>query len=88
MQAFRKVSRRKGVNGDKAYTRAVGKLPEYISISPITIVCPKCKAPSGDVCEVLLGGGLETVHVERIKAAAAMDLVVKERFSHSRKLSK
>lgn len=61
------------------HTPSVDKLPEYIAISPITLVCPRCHAEPGDVCEVVLGEGLEIVHVERIKAAAAVDFIAKER---------
>jgi hypothetical protein len=38
---------------------SVDKLPEYVAISPITLVCPRCHAEPGDSCEVLLGKGLE-----------------------------
>jgi hypothetical protein len=57
----------------------VDKLPDHIAISPITIACPKCKAAPGDICEVLLGGGMEIVHVERIALALAMDVAAKAR---------
>ena len=52
-------------------------LPDHVAISPIAIVCPRCHAEPGDVCEVLLGEGLEIVHVERIKVALAMDVAAK-----------
>jgi hypothetical protein len=58
----------------------VDKLPEYIAISPVSILCPKCQAKPGDACEVMVSEGLEIVHVERIKAAAAVDFIAKERF--------
>jgi hypothetical protein len=58
--------------------RKVVELPEYVAISPTGITCPRCKAEPGKVCEVLLGDGLEVVHVERIKLAAALDVSAKE----------
>jgi hypothetical protein len=48
-------------------------VPRTVAVSPITLTCPKCHAVAGDVCEVLLGQGLEIVHVERINAALALD---------------
>jgi hypothetical protein len=50
----------------------VEKPPLSIAISPVTLACPRCGAAPGVVCEII-GGGVEVVHVERIKAAAAMD---------------
>jgi hypothetical protein len=66
----------------------VEELPEYVAISPIALVCPRCKAEPGDVCEVLFGEGLEIVHVERIKLALAMDVSAKDRIAHARIPSK
>jgi hypothetical protein len=58
------------------------KLPPYIAISPVTLACPRCGAAPGRVCEILDGrifdGKVEVVHVERIKAAAAMDSAAKK----------
>jgi hypothetical protein len=53
-------------------TPNVDKLPEYVVISPMAIVCPTCEAKSRQVCDVLIGDGVvtEVIHVERIKAAA------------------
>jgi hypothetical protein len=45
----------------------------------MSLVCPRCNAEPGEVCEVLPADGLEIFHVERIKAAAAMDLLAKKR---------
>jgi hypothetical protein len=36
----------------------------------MALVCPRCYAVAGQVCEVV-AGDLELVHVERIEAAAA-----------------
>jgi|HubBroStandDraft_4_1064222.scaffolds.fasta_scaffold1920052_1 hypothetical protein len=47
-------------------------LPQRVTISPIALVCPRCGAWPGHVCE-LFEGEVEIVHVERIKKAAAMD---------------
>jgi hypothetical protein len=63
------------------------KLPEYVAISPITLVWPRSQAKPGDVCEVTLGEGLEIVHVERIKTAAAVDFIAKERLYAAFRLS-
>lgn len=54
----------------------MNKIPKYIPISPITIPCLKCKAKPGYACAVL-GEGQEIVHVERIKAAAALDSIAR-----------
>lgn len=54
------------------------KLPAYITISPMKLVCPHCQANPGEVCETAFGGERELVHVERIKAAAAMDVAAKK----------
>jgi uncharacterized protein (UPF0179 family) len=53
------------------------KLPEHIAISPITLNCPRCSAQPGQVCDIF-DGEVEVVHVERIKWAAAMDVVAKK----------
>jgi hypothetical protein len=55
----------------------MAKLPKYIAVSPITLVCPRCKAKPGKVCEIF-DGQIESVHIERIKAAVAMDVAVKK----------
>jgi hypothetical protein len=55
----------------------VTKLPDYIAVSPISLVCPRCKAKPGKVCH-MLDGAVELVHIERIKAAAAMDVRAKK----------
>ena len=48
-------------------------LPEHVAISPMTLVCPRCSAQPGRVCE-LFDGEVELIHVERIKMAAARDV--------------
>jgi hypothetical protein len=48
-------------------------VPRSVAVSPIALTCPKCHAVAGDVCEMLLGQGLEIVHVERINAALVLD---------------
>jgi hypothetical protein len=63
----------------KASTRG---LLEYTRISPITLVCPRCNAKPGEVCEVLTDAGLELVHIERIKWAEAMDVLAKRTRMH------
>jgi hypothetical protein len=69
-------------------SRTVDELPEYIAVSPITVACPRCHAEPGKVCEVLVGRGLEIVHIERIKVALAMDVSAKDRLARARIPSK
>lgn len=52
------------------------KLPEHIATSPMTLVCPRCHAVAGRVCEVV-DGDLELVHVERLAAAAAKTVEIR-----------
>jgi hypothetical protein len=47
--------------------------PKHVAISPMTLTCPRCNAKPGQVCD-LFDGEVEIVHVERIKAATAMDV--------------
>jgi hypothetical protein len=65
------------------HTQSVDKLPEYIAINPVTLVCPWCDAKPGKVCQVLLGEELGIVHAARIKAAAAVDFIAKERLGQN-----
>jgi hypothetical protein len=51
---------------------AISRLSKHIAISPITLLCPRCGADAGKVCE-LLHGEIEVVHIERIKAALKLD---------------
>lgn len=51
---------------------AITRLPEHIAISPITLLCPRCGAVPGKVCEVV-DGEIEIVHLDRIKAALKLD---------------
>ncbi|MGH9497921.1 MAG: zinc finger domain-containing protein [Terriglobales bacterium] len=39
----------------------------------MTLICPRCKARPGKVCRTPHKSELETVHLERIEAAAAVD---------------
>lgn len=48
------------------------RIPEILPTSPLTIVCPFCKAKRGQDCETSKGG-FAVVHVKRIQAAAARD---------------
>src|ERR1700691_1041721 len=50
----------------------IDKFPEQLAISPMALLCPRCHAEPGNICEVF-GGDLEIVHIERIKAAAILD---------------
>lgn len=47
------------------------KLPEHITVSPMTLACPKCKAVPGTPCDIV--NDFELIHLERIQQAAAMD---------------
>jgi hypothetical protein len=48
-------------------------VPEYLPISPVTLVCPECTAKPGKDCIPLPGGVVGIVHVSRIMAAAKLD---------------
>ena len=54
------------------------EIPEYLPISPMTLVCPLCNAKPNVVCETAAGGELELVHVARIKAAAKLDVAARK----------
>ncbi|MFZ0521421.1 MAG: hypothetical protein WAL95_10380 [Candidatus Acidiferrales bacterium] len=54
------------------------KIPEYLPISPVTLVCPLCNAQPNVACETAAGGELELVHVARIKVAAKLDVAAKK----------
>jgi hypothetical protein len=47
--------------------------PPPLLISPMTLICPKCKARPGQSCLTPVGSALEAVHLQRIEAAAAKD---------------
>jgi hypothetical protein len=49
------------------------KIPERLPISPMTLVCPFCKAEPGDDCKSSSGGNVALVHVARLEAAAKLD---------------
>lgn len=53
--------------------------PDYTPTSPMSLECPLCKVEAGTVCDVLPSRGIEIVHLERIKAAAAIDVANIER---------
>jgi hypothetical protein len=57
-------------------------IPEYLAISPISLVCPLCGAKPNRACETSSGGFLEQVHIARIKAAAKMDSDAKTKQRH------
>jgi hypothetical protein len=59
----------------------VEKPTEYVAISPMSVVCSRCRAQPGDACEAPVRGGLAIVHVERIKLALAMDVSAKDRIA-------
>lgn len=56
--------------------------PDYMPTSPLSLECPLCKVEAGTVCDVLPDRGLEIVYVERIKAAAAIDVATVESRVH------
>lgn len=55
----------------------VKKIPKGFNVSPMALICPFCKAEIGEPC-IRVGNELELVHLERIKAAAEMDLAAKK----------
>ncbi len=55
----------------------MAKRPEYIAISPTTLVPPKCSTKAGQACTVLRGE-VELLHVERVRAAAQEDVAAKK----------
>jgi hypothetical protein len=57
---------------------ATDGIPEYLAISPLTLVCPLCGVKAGRPCETSSGEELELVHLVRIKAAAAQDLAARK----------
>jgi len=59
----------------------VEKPTEYLAISPMSVVCSRCRAQPGDGCEAPVRGGLAIVHVERIKLALAMDMSARDRIA-------
>jgi hypothetical protein len=63
------------------------RLPDHIAISPVTVLCPRCKAEPGKVCEIF-DGEVEIVHLERIKAALEMDATARKAITlHNNNLS-
>jgi len=51
--------------------------PEHISVNPLTVACPRCKAAPGTPCDVL--DDFDLIHLERINKAAAMEAAKKTR---------
>jgi hypothetical protein len=62
--------------------KACPELPERIATNPITLVCPRCHAGAGQVCDVV-AGEFEVVHMERIVAAAAETVGARHRTPRS-----
>ena len=55
----------------------MARLPERIAVNPITLICPRCKAERGTACD-MLDDEFELIHLERLEAAAAMDIAAKK----------
>jgi hypothetical protein len=55
----------------------VAKLPDYIPISPMTLVCPRCQAKPRQAC-VMYKDQFEAIHMERVEAAVLKDVVAKK----------
>jgi len=55
----------------------MANIPDHIGVSPMALPCPHCGANPGIACEVV-GGKVELIHVERIEAAAALDVAAKK----------
>jgi hypothetical protein len=53
------------------------RIPEYINVSPIALVCPYCKTKIGEPC-MRVADELELVHLQRIEAAAEKDREAKK----------
>jgi hypothetical protein len=58
--------------------RGTAKPHEYITVSPMSLVCPRCNAEAGKVCEVLIDEERDGVYIERIQWVAAMDALAKK----------
>jgi hypothetical protein len=56
----------------------MAKVPDYIQVSPLTLVCPRCKMKPGKACAKPFDDDIEVVHIPRIAAAAAMDAKAKK----------
>jgi hypothetical protein len=55
----------------------VKRVLKKVATSPMTLVCPRCGARPGKICE-LFDGEVELVHVDRIDAATLMDAAAKK----------
>ena len=53
-------------------------IPGILRVSPVSLVCPHCKAQPGKDC-ARTTGQVAVVHLERIKAAAAMNAANKRK---------
>jgi hypothetical protein len=51
-------------------------------INPVTFVCPQCGAKAGKACKTE-SGGIELIHVERVRAPAAKDVAAKKKLSEN-----
>ncbi len=49
--------------------KGMARIPETIPVSPMSLVCPRCKTKPDIACTVLKDD-IEMVHIERIEAAA------------------
>ncbi len=54
------------------------KLPVTLLISPMTLVCPLCRAKPGRDCATVSGIPLPIVHVSRIRAARITAAAIKD----------
>jgi hypothetical protein len=52
------------------------KVPEYVTVSPITLECPRCKVGPGAVCD-MLDDVVALIHLGRIEAAISLHEVAK-----------
>jgi hypothetical protein len=55
----------------------MARFPVYIAVSPATLRCSRCGAKAGKACDISVGE-VVIIHIERIAAAAAMDVAAKK----------
>jgi hypothetical protein len=53
------------------------KTSEYVAVSPVTLVRPRCKAKPRIACD-MLDEVVELIHRERIEAAVTLDQAAKK----------
>jgi len=53
-------------------SKSEDEIPEFLPISPMSLLCPTCMSMPGRDC-ITTSGGLAAIHVARIKAAALAD---------------